>query len=40
MFENLEPFVISGQFKKEMIPETIMNEFLETFEREEMIHSK
>ena len=40
MFENLEPFVISGQFKKEMIPESIMNEFLETFEREEMIHSK
>jgi len=40
MFENLEPFIISGQFKKELIPESIMTEFLDSFEKEEMIHSK
>ena len=27
--QNLEPFIISGQFKKETIPENILNEFLE-----------
>jgi len=29
--QNLEPFIISGQFKKEIIPEDVLTEFLDFF---------
>lgn len=39
-FQNLEPFIISGQFKKEIIPEKIFSEFLDNFEANQGMHTK
>jgi hypothetical protein len=40
MIQNLEPFIINGKFKKEFIPEEVLNEFLDNFERSEPNHTK
>jgi len=36
---NLEPFIISGQFKKEVIPEDVLREFLDFFEKKQGQHT-
>ena len=40
MIQNLEPFIITGKFKTEFIPEEVLNEFLDKFERNESNHTK
>ena len=33
LIENLEPFIISGAFKNEYIPEDILKQFLEHYQK-------
>ena len=40
LFSNLEPFIISGQFKKEVIPEQILSDFLDHFGANQGNHIK
>lgn len=39
LIANLEPFLISGQFKKGVIPEDVLQEFLQFYEHKDGIHA-